>query len=364
MKLVIVALGIYSRVGGIERYLQRVIQCLAEDPAPVGVEIVILWDAPADLPAAAGHVGFTACRSGKLRFALAFARSVLRLQPEVILFGHVLLAPLAGLARLLSPKSRRLMLAYGVEVWGQESRRGGPWWERQLIRHWVDRIVSISQFTADRMREYYRLPADMYSLMPCAVDIDSAPATTLTRRRTGQRLLTVSRLVERYKGWHQVVRALPEVIRKYPEIEYAVVGEGPLRPELEALAEQVGVADHVRFMGRLSAEELERIYADSDVFVMPSSGEGFGIVFLEAWAHGLPIVAGNRDAAAEFITPQVDGLTVDPGSPDEIAKALLHLLQDPPRAHRMGMDGYRRVREQFSHQQFCGALQRLLREQG
>jgi glycosyltransferase involved in cell wall biosynthesis len=362
VKLLIAALGIYSRVGGIERYLQRVIQCLAEDPEAGAVEVVILWDPPRDLPADAGGVGLTACHSDKLRFALTFARTVLSLKPEVVLFGHVLLAPLAGLARLLSPKSRRLLLAYGVEVWGQESQRGVPWWERLMIRRWVDRVVSISQFTADRMREHYRLPAGMYSLMPCAVDIGPAPATTRKRRRKGQRLLTVSRLVERYKGWHQVLRALPKVVQKVPEVEYVVVGEGPLRAELEVLAEREGVANHVRFTGRLGTEELEQVYADSDVFVMPSSGEGFGIVFLEAWAHGLPVVAGNRDAAAEFITPTVDGLTVDPSSTEDIAGAILQLLQDSTAARRMGMDGYRQVRQRFSHQQFCGALQRLLQE--
>jgi glycosyltransferase involved in cell wall biosynthesis len=95
---------------------------------------------------------------------------------------------------------------------------------------------------------------------------------------------------------------------------------------------------------------------------MPSSGEGFGIVFLEAWLHGLPVVAGNRDAAAELITPLVNGLTVDPESSEDIAKAVTHLLKDSSASSRMGMNGYRLVVERFSHERFCGELRRLLKD--
>lgn len=362
MNLALVALGVYSRVGGIEHYLQRVIQCLSEGADSGTLEVVILWDSPGDLPPALRQVGFSACGSNKLRAVAAFARGVRRLRPDVILYGHVLLAPLAGLARLLSPRSRHVLLSYGVEVWGEEARRMVRGWERLILGRWMDRIISISQFTADRMRQRYRLPAEVFTLIPCAVDVGPAPVRVPVRKHRGARLLTVSRLVERYKGWHQVVQALPRLLRRFPQVQYVVVGEGPLRGELESLAEQVGVADHVKFLGRVGPEDLERAYADADVFVMPSSGEGFGIVFLEAWAHGLPVVAGNRDAAAEFISPQVNGLTVNPDSTEEVAEALHQLLANPEQARRLGQAGYRQVSEQFSHRQFCDRLHELLRE--
>jgi phosphatidylinositol alpha-1,6-mannosyltransferase len=366
VKLVIVALGIYSRVGGIERYLQRVVRCLSDatDQEPDQVEVISLWDRPADEPPGLGRLRYYPCNSSKVRALLTFFRTVHRLKPDAILYGHVLLAPLAGAARLLSVRSRHLMLAYGVEVWGDRPERGVPWWEGFVIRHWMDRVLAISRYTADRMRAWYGLPGGMCSILACAVDSGAtsrperttAPKETVPRRR----LLTVSRLVDRYKGWHNVIRALPAVLREFPDVEYVIVGDGPLREELKMLAEHSGVGQNVRFSGWLGEEELAKAYGQSDVFVMPSSGEGFGIVFLEAWLHGLPVIAGNRDAATDLVTPFVDGVLVDPDSPTEIASAVLRLLRDPEAAQRMGLNGYRRAVKEYSHSRFCGELRDLL----
>jgi phosphatidylinositol alpha-1,6-mannosyltransferase len=140
------------------------------------------------------------------------------------------------------------------------------------------------------------------------------------------------------------------------------VGEGPLRRELEHLAEQLGLKDNVRFTGQLVREDLEKEYRASDVFVLPSSGEGFGIVYLEAWQHGLPVIAGNRGAATELISPYVNGLLVDPDSPEDIAGAILSLLRHPENGRRMGMNGHRLVVEKYNHSRFCDELRRLLQE--
>ena len=108
--------------------------------------------------------------------------------------------------------------------------------------------------------------------------------------------MTVSRLAssERYKGHDRVIRSLPRVLLKHPETIYLIVGDGDDRPRLEALASEFGVRDKVRFAGLVAGEELPDYFRLADVFVMPSTGEGFGIVFLEAMACGIDVIGGNQ----------------------------------------------------------------------
>jgi glycosyltransferase involved in cell wall biosynthesis len=94
--------------------------------------------------------------------------------------------------------------------------------------------------------------------------------------------------------------------------------------------------------------------------VMPSTGEGFGIVYLEAWKHGLPVVVGNQDASAEVVTHGVNGLCVNPASVEEIAEALIGLLKDPKTVARMGRQGYRTMLERYTHDHFRNRLWQIL----
>jgi phosphatidylinositol alpha-1,6-mannosyltransferase len=122
----------------------------------------------------------------------------------------------------------------------------------------------------------------------------------------------------------------------------------------------MGVSGRVRFHGRLSDSELERMYQSADVFILPSKGEGFGIVYLEAWKHGLPVIAGNQDAGAEVVTHGHNGLCVDPDSPEQIAAGLIELLSAPQRAAEMGEAGRRTVSEKYSHEAFRARLAAIL----
>jgi phosphatidylinositol alpha-1,6-mannosyltransferase len=167
---------------------------------------------------------------------------------------------------------------------------------------------------------------------------------------------------ERYKCCDKVIRALPGLLTSFPNTRYEIVGRGPLRHELRKLASELGVGAHVQCPGYLNDQQLEQAYRHADVLVMPSIGEGFGIVFLEAWKHGLPVVAGNQDASAEVVTHGLNGLCVNPDSLEEITGAITALLQDRGRAFRMGAAGYRTVLECYTHAHFRQRLAEILRE--
>lgn len=347
-----------------ERFNQRVERVLNELSAE-GVDhwTVALWDRAAAAGGRQGEGGgYRACNASKTRAAAAFLAAAARRRPEVILYGHVLLAPLAAAARVLSPRSRHVLFVHGHEVWLEPFRRRIPWRDRLVVGACIDEVASVSRLTAHRMAAGYGLPDFKFRLLPNAVD----PPGAVPARRTGgrpPRLLTVARLSlkDRYKGCDRVLHALPRVLAEVPGARYDIVGDGPLRPELERLAGQLGVADAVRFLGFVDDGRLEEIYRQASLLVMPSTGEGFGIVFLEAWKHGLPVVAGNRDASREVVEDGVTGLCVDPESPAEIARAVVRLLADPDFAARLGTQGYRTLLERYTHEKFRDNLREILR---
>lgn len=365
MKCLFVALGVYTGVGGIERFNQRILRSLAELADSDGLEsqAVVLWDTAEQAARAPHQVRFLPGASRKLATAVRFLWQAWRTRPDIILYGHLLLSPLASIARLLSPRSRHVLVVYGWEVWLEPFRTRVPLWERLAVRLCIDEVISVSRFTAGRMSEAYQIPVSMFHILPCAVDVVEAATVPGRPKGTTKRLLTVTRLSgqDTYKGCDKVIRALPSILARMPDVCYDLVGEGVLRPELERLAEQVGVRDRMHFHGYVDDRQLESIYKSADLLVMPSTGEGFGIVYLEAWKHGLPVVAGNQDASAEVITHGRNGLCVDPHSVEQIAGAVVALLADPERAAAMGREGYRTVGGAYLHAHFRRNLWRILR---
>ncbi len=361
-----IALGIYSRMGGMERFNRRVVRCLAELGGKTisDSHVVSLWDEPVHRAGVPGNVGFFPGRSSKTRTAAHFLRQVQMIQPDVVLYGHVMLAPLAALARTVSPNSHQVLFVHGTEVWDDSDYRRVPLWEIVAVQECVDRVVSVSHFTAARMARAFRLSDSRFRLLPNAVDVQGSGYRPTTNHKNWQPsvLLTVARLSarDRYKGIDKVILAMPRVLSVLPQARYDIVGEGPLRSELRSLAERTGVANRVRFLGYLDDGQIQNAYASSHVFVMPSSGEGFGIVFLEAWKHNLPVICGNRDASSEVVVNGRNGLTVDPLDLEQIAEAAIRLLSDPDLAASYGNHGLQTVSELYSHEAFQSRLEAIL----
>jgi len=145
--------------------------------------------------------------------------------------------------------------------------------------------------------------------------------------------VSVCRLL-RKKGIDTAIRALPQVLAAFPDTRYVVVGQGEFAEELRELVEELGLGEHVRFTGRVADEALVDHYRLGDVFVMPNrrlpngDTEGFGLVFLEANSCGIPVIAGRDGGSPDAVTNGVNGLVVDGGSVEEVARAMLALRGD------------------------------------
>lgn len=347
-------------MGGMQQFDRRVVRCLSElqDGDAVNASVMVLWDGHENSSKCPSNVQFIPCSHRKMRMLFRFAWIVLKQRPETILYDHVLLAPLALIVAVLSPRARQVLFIHGTEVW----ESAGPL-RRAIVGRFIQRISSVSSFTAARMRQNYGLNGNRFALIPNAIDLggDGSGKCLDEFKIFGKhRLLTVSRLADRYKGHERVIASMKQVLEAFPDTHYYIVGDGPLTGELKTHARLAGVDSKVHFLGCLDDESLDSLYEQCHVFVMPSKGEGFGIVFLEAWKHKLPVIAGNRDASVEVIQHGVNGLLVAPDSSEEIGAAILSLLRDENRRRTLGEAGYRTVGEKYTHQHFRDALDDVL----
>lgn len=232
-------------------------------------------------------------------------------------------------------------------------------------------VTTISRFTVDQLRGL-GVADDRMVLQYPGVDPDrwQPGGEAAVRQRFGLEgkrvLLTVARLAPR-KGQDCVLRALPAILKQVPDCVYLIAGSGPEEPRLRALVAELGLEEHVRFAGTVSDREIGDFYHAGDVFVMANRQlangdvEGFGLVFLEANACGKPVVGGRSGGAVDAIADGESGLLVDPENADELSGALIRLLSDPDLARRMGEQGRRRVREQFTWKQTALRLEEAIR---
>jgi phosphatidyl-myo-inositol dimannoside synthase len=238
----------------------------------------------------------------------------------------------------------------------------------------TDVVTFVSRYTRSRFATAFGPQASL-EYLPSGVDTDRfrpdpAGRTELRARyRLGERptVVCLSRLVPR-KGQDMLIRAWPSVRQRVDGAALVIVGGGPYREALQKLAHDCGVANGVTFTGAVAAAELPAHYALADVFAMPcrtrGAGldvEGLGIVFLEASATGVPVIAGKSGGAPEAVQHNKTGLVVDGNSVDEVAEAVAGLLSDRDRAAAMGAAGREWVTSQWRWDTLAGRLAELLR---
>jgi phosphatidylinositol alpha-1,6-mannosyltransferase len=160
-----------------------------------------------------------------------------------------------------------------------------------------------------------------------------------------------------------LITALPRLLTQRPEVQLVLAGAGDDRAWLQDLAEQNGVNRHVHFLEGLSYSELAACYAACEVFALPSEGEGFGLVYLEAMACGKPVIGGLHGGAPEVIQDGVTGYLVTHGDAVQLATSLEALLADPALAKEMGTRGRQRAENEFRFNVFAKSFKKILREQ-
>jgi phosphatidylinositol alpha-1,6-mannosyltransferase len=310
----------FGATGGIAQYNRDFLTVLAASPGVSSVTVLARRGSNAGaLPA--GVVRARA-RNSRLGYSLAALVWAVSRPIDIVFCGHLFMAPLAAfIARL--KRAKLVMQAHGIEAWPRPSR------PQRAAAEAADLILCVSRHTRARVLGWCAIAPERVVVLPNTVAPAFRPGESSLRSEWGlagkRVLLTVGRLDprERYKGHDRVIAALPHLVREGFDVVYVVLGEGEDRARLEALARNEGVLDRVRFTGAAAPETLVAAYRMADLFVMPSTGEGFGIAFLEAMACGTPSLglaeAGAPDALGEG---DLGSLTVEAGLPAAIARML------------------------------------------
>lgn len=256
-----------------------------------------------------------------------------------------------GLLRLLPffrfDKVCVVMMLLGVEAWKEQ--RGLT--RRQLER--VDLFLSISDHTWDSFVELnpqYAAKRHQTLLLGIGEPLDAETPAPAPKPAA----LMLSRLssAEDYKGHREVIKAWPRVLEKNPHAELWIVGDGDLRHDLERLAAKLKLDSHVRFFGYVADEVKERLLAECRCLVMPSRGEGFGLVYLEAMRVGRPCLVSTLDAGREVVNPPEAGLAANPDDEAELANSICRLLADGPEWQTWSAQARQRYEQNYTAKHF------------
>jgi asparagine synthase (glutamine-hydrolysing) len=300
----VMAPEVFASHGGIARAVHLYLKALCDDgiESDRGVKLISLNDSALDSRDVRRYTGGTlddwfVCAGRKLRFVRESFRMVRGC--DRVVCGHVAQLPVAWLLSLLHPRLRTYVIAHGIEVW-----RPFTFLERRALRG-AARIFCVSDFTRRNMEAYYRPRAGQAVVLPNAIDPAFAIEPGIRLADCPPVIVTVARLLfaDRYKGVEHLISAMPRVRAEAPGAQLRVVGSGDDLPRLQSVARNLGILGNgVEFLGRLDDKSLARELRGCRLFALPSGREGFGIVYLEAMAHGRPCLAARAGGAPEVIT--------------------------------------------------------------
>ncbi|HET8925430.1 MAG TPA: glycosyltransferase family 4 protein [Candidatus Acidoferrum sp.] len=355
--------------GGVQRAGRHLAAVMTEYAASHGMEcrLLSLNDSPElhRMTVGGREFVYTGSDRAKGRFTMTAIRTARR-KAKLVLAAHPNLGPVVQAMSVVAPRMKSIICTHGIEVW--EPLTG---LRRRALRH-ANIVLAPSHDTADQVALHQGVARERIRILPWALDpqfeaLLAAGAQSIPPGDfpSGHVILTVGRWLaaERYKGMDTLITALPRLLTRWPDIHLVFAGGGDDRAWLEELAEKNGIHRHVHFLTGLSSTELAACYAACEIFALPSRGEGFGFVYLEAMAKGKPVIGGAHGGAPEVIADGVTGYLVPHGDAIQLATSIEALLADPVHAKEMGARGRQRAEHEFRFNVFAKSLKKILREQ-
>jgi phosphatidylinositol alpha-1,6-mannosyltransferase len=348
MRVLLLATDVYGGNGGIALYNRDLAEAIALHPKCE--EIVVLPRlVPGELEPIPPRVTFLANAAKSQLAYLSTLSSLMRKRDsfDIVICGHMNLMPFA---RQIT--RHPTLFIYGIEAWKRSPRLTA-----RAARE-LRAVVSISEITRRRFNAWSHAQCQSH-LLPNAIRLEDYGIRPRSKElieryhlENKRVLLTLGRLaaLERYKGFDEVIEVLPSL----PEdVVYIVAGSGKDGDRLRAKAAALGVSGRVVFTGFVPEEQKADLYGIADAYVMPSHGEGFGFVLLEAMASGVPAIASRMDGGYEAVRNGKLAITVDPSNPAEIRAAILETLANPRRDIPPGL-------EYFSFERFVERTHAIL----
>lgn len=276
-------------------------------------------------------------------------RMVRKKRPEIIFVSHIL--PIGYIALLFKFvfDVPYIVFTHGMDVLMAQKNFWKKFWLKKILKN-ANIIIANSEFTRSEILKLGIKKEKTGVVYPCPNP--EIKIIQFNKKTTNKKIiLSVGRLIKR-KGFDNVIRAMPKILKEIPGAIYLLVGSGPYKNELEKIRDKNNLKKNIIFVDGINDKEMHAYYGMSDVLVMPSRRidsdvEGFGIVYLEAALFGKPSIAGKDGGMPEAVLDNETGFVVDGENPDEIANATIKLLKDNELREKMGERARKRVLEEF-----------------
>jgi len=338
VKLLFLTLRTFSFTGGIEkvcRSMSRVLYDLSEEGI-IKSAVYSMYDKNDDRDSRyLSKNQFIGYNGNRKYFVL---KSIITgLNSDVIILSHIHLLNVGYMIKKLSPKKKVFLIAHGIEIWKKL-----PESKLNILKS-LDKIIAVSHFTAEKIVQMHQVHPDQIMVLNNCLDPFYAitktfgkPEKLLNRyqlRSENTILFSLSRLCssEKYKGYDHTIEVLPALLKKHPKLVYLLGGkwEDAEKIRLELLIKKYNLENQVKLIGFVDEAEVINHFLLSDIFVMPSKKEGFGIVFIEAVASGLSVIAGNKDGSVDALKNGILGMLADPDDLEDLKKKIDFLLDHP-----------------------------------
>jgi glycosyltransferase involved in cell wall biosynthesis len=338
-KVLFLTLRIFSATGGIEKVCRIAAKALYETGLQNGGSVSIF-----SLDGKKGRqendryfpqIIHTCFEDNKIRYAL---KSILvGRDRDIVLMSHINLLIVGTLIKMIKPSVKLVLMAHGIEVWAPLAA-----WKRYLLRK-IDLFLPVSNFTKDKMKALHGIPEEKSAVLNNCIDpfLEKPQQKTKSRflqERYGLKdghtvLLTLCRMAdaEKYKGYDRVLESLQNLVIQYPGLRYLLAGkyDDKEKRRLDHLITTLCLQDIVVFTGFIADEEMPLHFNLADIFIMPSVGEGFGLVFIEAMFYGLPVIAGNAGGSVDALVNGDFGILIDPFDKSATAEAIKKIIDNP-----------------------------------
>lgn len=272
---------------------------------------------------------------GKLAFAITTFLAIFKMRYDIILCGHINLLPIAALLKKITG-AKLWMVIHGKDAW----KPPASGWKTNLHKN-IDSVFSVSELTKERFLSWAPLAKEKVYILPNAVDLDNfhpgekPPHLLHKYGLEGKKVIMIMSRLDRpedLKGHDEILEVLPDLLQEFDNLVFVIAGVGDDRERLEIKVKSLGLEKRVIFTGWIPENEKNNYYLLADLFAMPSQCEGFGIVYIEAMACGIPTLASALDGGMEALIGGKLGIIVDPRDPEKLKEGIRKGLQ-MPRGH-------------------------------
>jgi len=319
LKILALLTDAYGAPGGIAQYNRDFLEALVSSSQIEAIHCLVRAGQVNELPE---KITQSAPIKNKLAYSIKSIQLAISLKPDILFCGHINLLPLASLIAKLTG-TKIWLQTHGIDAWDKPSNLTARLIKKTAL------VTCVSRYTRQRFLQWANLNPFKVRVLPNTISPRHCERSTAisSLKNKNKIILTIGRLSssEQYKGQDRILNCLPELIEQQPDTHYIIAGDGDDKPRLQQMVKKLGVTEHVSFLGKVEDEKLKQLYKTADLFAMPSTGEGFGIVFLEAMSQGTPALGLNEDGSTD---PLQDGELGIVATKETLCEEILNALNN------------------------------------